>query len=54
MKITKITINSIRRLNVNINNSLEELCFGEKINILIGENGSGKSTIIDMIHSLKK
>ncbi|CAH6849886.1 AAA family ATPase [Vibrio chagasii] len=53
MKIESIFFNAIRRLNVKSDSNDKEVVNLNRINIFIGENGSGKSTIIDMIRSLK-
>jgi len=51
MRITEILFSSIRRLNVDYSNDFRQIKLNT-INVFIGENGSGKSTIIDMVRSL--
>lgn len=51
MRITEILFSSIRRLNVDYSNNFKRIELNT-INVFIGENGSGKSTIIDMVRSL--
>lgn len=51
MKVKKILYNSVRRLNVNYNNRFKGLELND-INVFIGENGAGKSTMIDIVRSI--
>lgn len=48
MKVTKLSFENIKSFKGN-----HEVDFSDKINLLVGPNNSGKSTIINLIHTLQ-